>query len=107
MQIKVHYQGLDSTPWMEDFIAEKVEKLKTYLTPASTILANIELAKGVYTTNITIHNQHDYSFTAQGNNLFESFTAAKNKALRVLKENKRMMKDKINSKYHSLRDLAA
>jgi ribosome-associated translation inhibitor RaiA len=107
MQVKVHYQGLESSPWMEEFIAEKIEKLKTYLTPASTILANIELAKGVYTTTITIHNHHDYSFTAKGDNLFESFTSAKKMALRVLKENKRIAKDKINRKYYSLRDLAA
>jgi ribosome-associated translation inhibitor RaiA len=107
MQIKVHYQGFEGSPWMEEFITEKVEKLKTYLSPASTILANIELSKGVYKTNITIHNHHDYSFTAKGENLFESFTSAKSMALRALKENKRKVKDKINRKYHSLRNLAA
>ena len=84
-----------------------MSKLRTYLTPASTIHAKIGFLKGVYTTNITIHNHHDYSFTARGDNLYESFMEAKLMALRALKENKRKIKDRINRKYHSLRDLAA
>lgn len=107
MQVKVHYQGLESTSWMENFITERVDKLKNYLSPASSIHIHVELAKGVYTTIMTIHNHHDYSFTARGENLFESVSAAKSMALRTLKENKRMLKDKINRKYFSLRDLAA
>jgi hypothetical protein len=31
MQIQVHYQGLTNTPWMDEFISGRVEKLNRYL----------------------------------------------------------------------------
>lgn len=99
MQISVHYQGLEHTPWMDDFITNRVMKLDRYLTPAATVQIHIKMEGQNYVTTLAIHNMnHDYAFTGQGVNLFESFQLATDKAARNLGEHKRMIKDRIHRK---------
>lgn len=104
MHVQVHYQGLDNTPWMDQFITNKVNKLNRYLGQAASIHVNVELWKGNYKTSLAIHNlNHDYAFTADGDNLYESFASAVDKANRSLGEHKRKIKDRINKRYFSLK----
>ncbi len=103
MHVKVHYQGLDSSPWMDDFITKRVEKLSRYLNAASGLQVQIKFANRTYSTTLAIHNHHDYSYSAEGENLYESFSSAVDKATRGLSENKRKIKDRIHRKFASTR----
>ena len=107
MHVKVHYQGLESSPWMEDFITKRVQKLTRYLSPASMIHVHVKFANRKYSTNIAVHNHQDYAFAADGENFYESFSLAMDKANRALRESKQRLKDKINRKYFSIREIAA
>lgn len=99
MQIQVHYSGVESTPWMDEFITNRVSKLNRYLNPAASIQIHVKTQNQLYVTTLAIHNMnHDYAFTAQGDNLYESFQLATDKASRVLSEQKRILKDRIHRK---------
>lgn len=106
MNIQVHYQGLDSSPWMDQFMTARVQKLHRYLNGASSILITVRMENRKYSTTLAIHNYRDYAFTADGENLYESFAAAVDKASRTLGEQKRMLKDKINRRYPALKSVA-
>jgi putative sigma-54 modulation protein len=107
MQVQVHFQGLDSTPWMNQFITSRVAKLERYLNPSARIHVHLKFSNRKYITSLSIHNiNHDYAYTSDGQNLFESFTLATDKATRALGEHKRMIKDKINRKYQPLKQQA-
>lgn len=108
MHVQVRYQGLDNTQWMDDFITTRVSKLNRYLDQSSSIQVNLkyENKNKSYVTSLAIHHPyHDYAFTTQGLNLYESLADAVDKALRTLGEQKRKIKDKINKKYVSLKDI--
>lgn len=99
MQIKVHYQGLENTPWMDQFITNRVAKLNRYLNPSASIHISLKMENQLYVTILSVHNlNHDYSYTGQGENLYESFQLATDKAARALGEQKRMLKDRIHRK---------
>jgi ribosome-associated translation inhibitor RaiA len=99
MQIQVHYQGLESSPWLEQFIAKKVAKLQRYLSPAASVRMNLQYNDGQYNTCLAIHSyRHDYAFTANGLNLYDSFSLAIEKASRTVSEDKRKLKKKIRLK---------
>lgn len=100
MQVKVHYEGLDHTPWMDDFITRRVGKLERYLHQASHVLVNVRFQNKQYSTSIAIHNpHHDFAFSSLGLNLFESFTAAVDKASRTLSDHKKKIKERINRRW--------
>ncbi len=100
MQIQVHYQGLESSPWMDEFISSRVQKLSRYLSPAAHIQVHLKMLNNQYVTSLAVHNfKHDYAYTAQGVNAYESFTAAITKAARTLSEEKRKVKDRIHRKF--------
>ena len=108
MQVQVHYQGLVNTPWMDQFITKRVSKLDRYLSPSSSIHVHLKFVNRQYVTTLAIHNiNHDYAFTSDGQNLFESFTLATDKATRALGEHKRKIKDKINRKFFSIKQAVA
>ena len=103
MQIKVHYQGLESTPWMDQFITNRVSKLNRYLNPSASIHISLKMENQLYVTILSVHNlNHDYTYTGQGENLYESFQLATDKAARGLGEQKRMLKDRIHRKSNVL-----
>lgn len=108
MQIQVHFQGLDHSPWMDEFITNRVEKLSRYLNPSATAHVSLK-EEGIFTiTIISIHNMnHDYSFAGKGENVFESVSTAIDKANRGLSENKRKFKDRLAKRSSLLRQYAA
>lgn len=108
MQIQVRVLGSDLTPWMEDFITKRVGKIKRYLKPAASIQVFLKLEKEQCMTTLSIHNSSkDYAFSAEGENVYESVASAVDKANRILSENKRKFKDKINRRFIPLRRVAA
>jgi len=42
MQVQVHYQGLDNSPWMDQFIADRIQKLNRYLSSAGAVQINLK-----------------------------------------------------------------
>ena len=108
MQVQVHYQGLEGSPWMEQFIAKRVAKIERYVNRSATVLVNLKFENRTYVTSLAIHNMnHDYAFSSDGENLYESFSIAIDKATRSLGEQKRMIKDKINKRYKPLNQAIA
>ncbi len=107
MQVQVHYQGMEHTPWTDEFIMKRLGKLDRYLNKASHVQVNVKFANRGYVTTLSIHNPyHDYAFSSDGVNLFESFSTAMDKAMRSLGEQKRRLKDKINKQFYSLKRVA-
>lgn len=104
MHVQVHYQGLDNSPWVDQFIESRVNKLNKYLTPSSSVQVNLRYVNRSYVTSLAIHNPHHvYAFNSEGVNLYESLSQAIDKAVRSLGEHKRKVKDKINKKFFSLK----
>lgn len=106
MRVQVHYQNLENSPWMDQFIERRVNKLDKYLSSAANVQVNLKYENRKYVTSLAIHNHHDYAFSADGANLYESFSAAVEKAMRSLGEQKRKIKDKINKKFSSLKSVS-
>lgn len=100
MHIQIHYQGIESTPWMDEFMTARVQKLNRYLGPAASVQVHLKVIKDQYVTLLSIHNlRHDYAYTSEGNNLYESFSLAVDKATRVLSEEKKKIKDRIHRRF--------
>lgn len=110
MQVQVHVQGSSHSEWMDEFINKKVAKLKKYLPQSANIQVNIKNENLISVANIAIRNgnNRDYAFSGEGENVYESVSAAVDKANRGLSENKRKFKDRINRRYSmSIRKLSA
>lgn len=108
MQIQVHVQGSNHSPWMDEFITKKVGKLSRYMNTAASVQVHIKLENQQCLTTLSIHNSNkDYAFSADGENVYESVASAIDKANRCLSEEKRKIKDKINRRYVPLRNFAA
>jgi ribosome-associated translation inhibitor RaiA len=96
MEIKVHYQGLDHSLWVEQFMTRKVAKLERFLAPTALTTVHLCLENNIYTTTLSIHSMgRDFYFKADGENLYESFTGAIDKASRALVERKRQVRNRI------------
>lgn len=106
MRTQIHYQAMENTQWVDEFINSRIVKLERFLTPSATIQVHIRVSgHEKYVTSISVHSfRHDHAFTAESDNFYESFTTALNKAIRVLSEEKKKMKDHIHRKFHSVND---
>lgn len=105
MQVQVNFQGLDHSPWMDQFITKKVMKLNRFLSPSATVMVHIKQNNICYSTTLAIHSMnHDYAFSSEGDNLYESFSLAVDKATRSLCEHKRQIKDRISRRSSLLND---
>ncbi|MGE3609358.1 MAG: HPF/RaiA family ribosome-associated protein [Bacteriovoracaceae bacterium] len=98
MHVQVHYQGMNRSPWVDQFVYSRVNKLDRFLNPAAHVEVHVKHLKNQYVTALAIHNNSDFAFIANGDNLYESFAAAVDKATRALSEQKRKIKDKIHRK---------
>lgn len=99
MQVQVHYQGLEASPWLDQFITRRISKLERFLGQASSIQIHLKFENKQYSTSLAIHGLlKDYAFSANGENLYESFSLAVDKASRSLGEQKKRLKDKIHRK---------
>lgn len=105
MHIQVHYQNVKNSPWMDQFILGRIERLHRFLSPSGNVQVNIKHEKNLYVTNLVIHNpHHDFVFCTEAENLYESFQTSIEKAARSLSEQKRKLKDKMNKNIFSIHD---
>lgn len=108
MHVQVHYQNLEHTPWVDQFIERRIAKLNRYLGESASIHVNVKYIERDrhYVTSLAIHHPyHDYAFTTEGLNLYESFSSAIDKAARTLAEQKKKIKDKIKKKFFSIKEM--
>jgi ribosomal subunit interface protein len=104
MQVQVHYHGMEASPWVDQFVERRLEKLERYLNPSSSILVNLKFEDRKFTSTLAIHHfSKDYAFSADGENLYESFSQSVEKASRSLSEKKKKLKDKIHRRFYSLK----
>ena len=104
MQVLIHYHGVDNSPWLEQFLTRKSEKLERYLSPSSQVHLYLKHEGPFVQTTIEIQNTHrNHAFSCEGETIYESFSQAIEKAVRSLGEEKRKIKDKINSRFFSLK----
>lgn len=101
MQTQIHYQGLESTSWTEDFMTSRVQKLERYLGPSASIQVHVkQINNQSYEAAIAVHGfKHDYAFRSTGENLYQAFMLTLDKAVRTLSEEKRKLKDRIHRKF--------
>lgn len=103
MNIQITSQNFKSSPWTEKFIETKVSRLSRFLGPSATVQVHVAFQNQKYNSSLTIRNsRHDFVFSAEAENFYESFSLVLDKALRALGEEKRKLKDRINKKYFSI-----
>lgn len=108
MQVQVHYQGLETTQWADQFILNRISKLNRYLDTSSSAHVDVRVSNRKYSTTLSLHYKgHDYAFSSVGENLYEVFSSAVDKANRALVEHKSMMKDKIHRRSSTLHEVLA
>lgn len=107
MQMQVHYHGLDVSPALDFFMEEKIQKLKRFLDASAPVEIYLRQdTRDQFSISLNTHAFHkDFSFHAKSDNIYESFSQALDKAQRVLGEEKRQLKDKINRRYRPLRSI--
>lgn len=107
MQMQVYYQGIDVSPALDDFMAEKLQKLQRFLDASAPVEVYLRQdAKELFSISLNAHAFHkDFSFHAKSANVYDGFSQALDKAQRILGEEKRQLKDKINRKYKALRNI--
>ncbi|MFY7993934.1 MAG: ribosome hibernation-promoting factor, HPF/YfiA family [Bacteriovoracaceae bacterium] len=104
MNVQVNYQNLKNTQWVDNFINKKVEKLSPFLDRSSSIQVHVKHEKKGYVTSLAIHYpQHELAVSAVGENLYEAFADAVEKARRALRTQKDKIKNKINRRFYSLK----
>lgn len=107
MQMQVYYQGIDVSPALDNFMAEKIQKLKRFLQASAPVAIYLRQdAKDQFSISLNAHAfQKDFSFHAKSANVYEGFSLALDKAQRVLGEEKRQLKDKINRRFKPLKNV--
>lgn len=107
MQVQVHYQGLEASPWLDQFMTKRLEKIERYVGPTAHVQIHLKRDANNYSTTLAVHGLfRDYAFSADGDNLYESFSLTVDKAVRALGEQKKKLKDKIHRKVFLRGDLA-
>lgn len=107
MQMQVYYQGIDVSPALDQHMSEKLEKLKRFLDASAPVGIYLRQdAKDLFSISLNVHAFHkDFSFHAKSLNVYDGFAQALDKAQRVLSEEKRQLKDKINRRFRPLKDI--
>ena len=100
MHIQVHYQGLERSPSMEQFVVRKASKLGRFLSRSASVHVNLKLEGRNFITTLTVHNlNNDYAFSSAGVNLYESFSIAIDMASRALGDHRKKVRQKIHRRY--------
>lgn len=93
MIIRIQYQGIDGSPWMEEYMEGKLARLERYLSPDALIVVDL----GDNTTELYIQNlSHEYEFSDEGGDLFEAFSTVLEDALRILRTEHQRIINKIH-----------
>lgn len=104
MNVKVNYQNLNNTQWVDDFVIKKVQKLSPFLDHSSNIQVHVRQEKRGYVTSLAIHYpHHDLAVSGVGENLYAALVEAVDKASRALRTQKDKIKNKIHTRFPSIK----
>ena len=93
MIIRIQYQGISGSPWMDQYMEGKLARLERYLSPEAIIV--IEL--GNKSIQLFIQNmKHEYDFNDEGEDLYEAFSKVLVTAARILKLDHQRIINKIH-----------
>lgn len=102
MRVQIQYKGLETSPWMEQFITRKCGKLERYLAPTGRVVVVLVKHTEFCSACIGVTNPgRSFTSTSQGADLHEAFLLALEHVARELSEHRRLIKERINRKYFS------
>jgi ribosome-associated translation inhibitor RaiA len=88
MNIDLHFDQVRHSPWLDQFLEKRLERLEKFLRPDDLVKLNLKSQKDYFETHLSIHHvSKTFDFSATGESLFESFFKVIDQALRVLNEN--------------------
>lgn len=100
MRIQIEYKGLETSPWMEQFIARKCGKLERYLSPSGRVMVVLIKDSQVCSVCIGVTNPgRSFTSNSQGADIHEAFLLALEHVSRELSEHRRLMRERIHRKY--------
>lgn len=104
MNIQFLFQGTSGSPWMNEYMKGRLERLEKYLPRNAEI--QIELVTGSlhHLTNLSIRtSRQHYRFAGKGSDLYESFTSVLEEALKVLRlDHQKIMNRKSFTRFESI-----
>ncbi len=96
MDVRIIFQGVRESPWMQSYLESKIEKLDRYVPVNSEVtifLSEIEAEIKIKTP------KHQYSFSSQGSDLFETFSRVFEAAAKFLRNEHAKLKVRIHRKF--------
>lgn len=103
MRAQTHYKELEQSPWMDQLIMKKINKLDRYLSPDSLVTINFTESRGLYLATILISNgKNQQEFSGEGLNLYEAFSASLEMAVKTLSEHRRKLKKKVQERFSAV-----
>ncbi|MFP5385854.1 MAG: HPF/RaiA family ribosome-associated protein [Bacteriovoracia bacterium] len=100
MQVRIQFQGTESSPWMDQLIRKKVCKLNRYLRASSTVLVTLKADGKCFKSTICIQDRRqDFTFSAIGYNLYESFSITLDMAVKSMSDHHKKLKARVHRKF--------
>jgi len=90
MNIQLHFDQIRHSPWLDQFLEKRLERLEKFLRPDDRVHLNVKGNGEHFESHLSVqHSSKKFDFSAQGENLFESFSQVLNAALRALSEERK------------------
>jgi ribosomal subunit interface protein len=90
MNIQLHFDEIRHSPWLDQFLEKRLERLEKFLRPEDQVKLNLKGQNNVFESHLCIQNvSKAIDFSATGDSLFESFSKVIDQAFRALSENKK------------------
>ena len=106
MDISIRYQGINESPWMNEYLETKLGKLARYLSVGAKISVVLVTESCQNFCELSVKNlKHSYCFRNSGLDLFEAFTNGLEEACRVLRHDYHMTIERVHRKFAEHPDL--
>ncbi len=100
MDVRIRFQGGGESPWMNKYLESKLSHLGRYLPSDSLVFLIIsQLAEKCSTELVVRTPKREYIFTAEGNDVFESFSEVLEESSKYLRIEHAKLKLRIHRKF--------
>lgn len=90
MNIQLHFDEIRHSPWLDQFLEKRLERLEKFLRPEDRVKLILRGENNIFESRLCIQKvSKEIDFSARGDSLFESFSKVIDQAFRVLSENKK------------------
>ncbi len=90
MNIQLHFDEIRHSPWLDQFLEKRLERLEKFLRPEDQVKLILRGQNNIFESHLHIQNvSKEIDFSATGDSLFESFSKVIDQAFRALRENKK------------------